>query len=1013
MAWNLVSAASAWAEDASASSPWVPSFDPIDADEGQFVFVALLGNNNASAGPTFTLDKPSGETNDWVNLERIIGGSTSNTSTPGNILGIKVAKPGGWSNFSPTATITNQQAPPGPLLGNWSVWEGGSLLPRWIVGHGLLFPPQWIPANNANPTESQMTATLSSYYQPRGPRSGPPLTIGEDLAIGMASVRDNFVPTQDSDTINGSWTDIGDSAGGLTNSVGEDIGARQAAKLVTATGDQTLDMTGASKSVLLALCAAESVSVVQQRVAITGTLEPRLTLDTASLTVDVGDIIFAAAAQKAAGTQTISDPSGYTADHNKVSGVDPVQSTRMETFHKIADGTEPNTTDLTLGVGSTPGIGGIIRCRAASPTIGIDIQSSIMAGAISSPLTADHALDWRPGDILLWMSSSFRTLNLPTITITGITGRHYGLTGLGTSAGTDIRMEAGFFEIDTGSGSVAPQFTITSGSGSTQATVGIWRIRALFPPQSPTALACLTPTSTSVGFEWTPPTGPSVDEYEVRINGGAETSVGTDTDHTFTGLTPLTTYTLEVRACNEDGCSDWATIECSTLPAPVTPVADPITITGATICWPSAGGGVTYEITLDGSPLPDTTELCVEVTGLNPGTTHTFCVAPCTVNGCGEATCIEFTTLAPQVAWSVCPCGPGWRVEVCNLRTGVIRGVLMPTGMDFQPVLNAQGTGTLTLPIRTVRALDVWPDFTSVYITREGMDPANDDCLFAGIVRKATGSNGTVSIGLDSIESYLWRRRLKRDLSFTNIGQNQIMAALVAETVTDGIPLTGVAETPGTLRNRDYLAADRAYIGPLLEQFTNSENGPSWRLEHAKTAGSWSTRIVFADTVGDDRDTVLRGDYDGNDYGLDLDSQDHASWVDGFNQAQPPLTSTASDLSIYPIFDADPTFDTPLQESLDQQTQGALTIRGDIAAVPSFTLLGETIKASQMRVGDSAIFHLNQGFIAFHGRARVYGITYRIGEGQPLTRELALVPTDSAIASVMNATDTSQCDDCR
>ena len=1100
MAWNEVAAASAWAED-NTSSPWVPSFDPIDAGEGQIVFVALLGNNNGIGPPTFALDKPSGETGDWVWLARIIGGSTSNTATAGSIFGIIVEKPGGWSAFSPTVTITSQLTPPGPLLGNWAVWEGGSLLPRWIVGHGLLFPPQWIPANNANPTESQTTATLDSYYQPRGPQVGPPVTHGADLAIGMASVRTGTVPTQDPDTTNGPWLDVGDSAGGLVIVGGtEDIAARMATKVPTATSNQTLDMVTANKSVLVALCSQEVISVVQQRVALTGTLLPRLTLDTASLAVDPGDIILAAAAQKAAGTQTIDDPAGYTPDRNKVSGVDAVQSTRMETFHKIADGTEPNTTDLTIGAGSTPGIGGIVRLRAASPTLSVDIQSTIAAGAIAAPLVADQTLDLRPGDVLVYMTSSFRTLNTPTFTLTGITFRQYPLTGLGTSGGTDIRMEAGFLEIDTGTATVTPSVTITSGSGSTQAVVGMWRIRPTFAPFSPIDLTCVTPTGDSLTFEWTFGGGPAVDGYEVRIDGGAAVDVGTDTDHTFTGLTEGSTHTLEVRAYNEDGFSDWSSIECTTLsgvptdlnvftctgvslelcytaadgspdyyevridggtpvnvgtdlchtftgldpntshllearacitdtgcsdwvgvtgitsPGPPTDLSATSTTTSVELCWIApAGGADTYEARIDGSDtVTGITDLCQAFEGLTASTSYLLEVRACNDCGCSDWVPLEVET-AQGRSWSPCPCGTQWNVEVCDLRTGIVRGVLLPVGMDWQTLLNLVGQGTLTLPVRSLNSpRNVWPRLTSVYITRDGADPESDDCVWAGILEQfsatSTLGGGTVMVGMKSIEHYLWRRKLRTDLTYTDQPPTNIAASLVNYTLTNGIPLTGEAETSAYTFTRAYDADTRPWIGDLISQLTQAENGPSWRLVHSRVNGRWSTRIIFSDTVGSVFTDPLRSDYEGSNYGLDVDATDMANVIDAMNST--PAFGTAQDLSVYPQFDDAPTFDVQ-DSALTQQAIGYLAQHKEPAAVPSFTIPGSTPAPFDLRLGDTRPFHINQGMIAFHGDARIHGITWRANMDAPDTRELALIPDDPASQSILNATSTDQCPVCR
>ncbi|NOV96168.1 Ig-like domain-containing protein [Isoptericola halotolerans] len=46
--------------------------------------------------------------------------------------------------------------------------------------------------------------------------------------------------------------------------------------------------------------------------------------------------------------------------------------------------------------------------------------------------------------------------------------------------------------------------------------------------------------------------------YQVRANGSGTTNAGNDTQYTYTGLTNGTSYTFDVRACNEFTCSDWS-----------------------------------------------------------------------------------------------------------------------------------------------------------------------------------------------------------------------------------------------------------------------------------------------------------------------------------------------------------------------------------------------------------------------------------------------------------------------
>jgi hypothetical protein len=83
-------------------------------------------------------------------------------------------------------------------------------------------------------------------------------------------------------------------------------------------------------------------------------------------------------------------------------------------------------------------------------------------------------------------------------------------------------------------------------------------------PGVPTSVAA-DPGLISILLTWAapasgdPPTG-----YEVRIDGGSPIDVGADLFHSFTGLSPSTTYTLEVRAYNLGGESSWVSIDSTT-----------------------------------------------------------------------------------------------------------------------------------------------------------------------------------------------------------------------------------------------------------------------------------------------------------------------------------------------------------------------------------------------------------------------------------------------------------------
>lgn len=78
-----------------------------------------------------------------------------------------------------------------------------------------------------------------------------------------------------------------------------------------------------------------------------------------------------------------------------------------------------------------------------------------------------------------------------------------------------------------------------------------------------------THTTTTITVTWDPPTtGPDVDGYYVRIDEGTPFSVGSLTEHLFTGLSADTVYTIEVQPYNEVGEGDWSSIIARTSPVP-------------------------------------------------------------------------------------------------------------------------------------------------------------------------------------------------------------------------------------------------------------------------------------------------------------------------------------------------------------------------------------------------------------------------------------------------------------
>lgn len=85
------------------------------------------------------------------------------------------------------------------------------------------------------------------------------------------------------------------------------------------------------------------------------------------------------------------------------------------------------------------------------------------------------------------------------------------------------------------------------------------------PPGIPTSVSATDIGADFLELTWSAPvTGGAVTSYEVRLDGGSASTA--TSPHTFTSLSPGTSYTLEVRAVGPGGSSSWVTVMEETLP---------------------------------------------------------------------------------------------------------------------------------------------------------------------------------------------------------------------------------------------------------------------------------------------------------------------------------------------------------------------------------------------------------------------------------------------------------------
>lgn len=146
-------------------------------------------------------------------------------------------------------------------------------------------------------------------------------------------------------------------------------------------------------------------------------------------------------------------------------------------------------------------------------------------------------------------------------------------------------------------------------------------------PGVPTGLTVDDETLTTLEVSWDAATG-SPTGYRVRLDGGAATDVGNVLTHEFTGLTPGTTYAVQVQAYNGAGDSAWSTAVDGTTDDLLAPGGLAIVATTATtvsVEWDTSVGALGYEVRADGGDPTDVGDVLEHTfTDLEPGASHTL-----------------------------------------------------------------------------------------------------------------------------------------------------------------------------------------------------------------------------------------------------------------------------------------------------------------------------------------------------------------------------------------------------
>lgn len=275
--------------------------------------------------------------------------------------------------------------------------------------------------------------------------------------------------------------------------------------------------------------------------------------------------------------------------------------------------------------------------------------------------------------------------------------------------------------------------------------------------QKPTNLNA-TANSTAITVAWM---GPGVSKYNIYLNGTLVVADYQQTSFNFTGLTPNTDYTIEIRTSCETGFSEPAALTVKTkpavCPAPTGLNITGITPTGFTANWTPAPGISSQQLILDnGTPivlgsgvntypftnLPSGSNHVVAIRSVCPGAASTSLTTNVQLVGCAPVTNLVVDTYPTHlnIKWSAVANAVEYLVTVTR-------------NSDSQVVF----TGTATIGKITASGLEVSTAYTVSVTARCGVPGSNltnstavtqvvsttgaNTCENANITAQAVGQN--------------------------------------------------------------------------------------------------------------------------------------------------------------------------------------------------------------------------------------------------------------------------------
>lgn len=189
-----------------------------------------------------------------------------------------------------------------------------------------------------------------------------------------------------------------------------------------------------------------------------------------------------------------------------------------------------------------------------------------------------------------------------------------------------------------------------------------------------------------------------------------------------------------------------------------------------------------------------------------------------------------------------------YRFVFANIVSGVVLGELPITDATYSEVLNAPGGFTASMPLNprqstVINDATLVPGRTALYVERDNV------VVWSGILWSLeldVKANAT-RLRAEGWLSYLRRRFIRNDATFSQVEQTEIARAIVAYSMADGgIPFTLPTLTTGVLRDRTYFGNERKEVAEALEQLAAVNGGFNFRFVSERSGSTYETSFVMS-----------------------------------------------------------------------------------------------------------------------------------------------------------------------